>query len=153
MLRPEALDALKGVDLILHAGDIGCSEVLDGLRRLATVIAVRGNNDIGPWAKRIPEFQLVRAGNVSIYVIHDVKELKSKSPTEEIQVVVSGHSHRPGIDNRDGVLYFNPGSAGPRRFSLPVSVGRLIVEGRAIRPELTELTVAGAKPREIRFPA
>jgi len=149
LLRPEALEALRGVDLILHAGDIGSLDVLDGLRNIADVIAVRGNNDVGAWAKRIPEVQLVRCGGVSIYVIHDLKELKSKPPGERLHAVVSGHSHRPGIDSRDGVVYLNPGSAGPRRFSLPVSAGRLIVEGDTVRAELIELTVAGKKARNI----
>ena len=116
LLRPEVLQVFSSVNLILHAGDIGSSEVLDGLRTLAPVVAVRGNNDKEPWANRIPEVEAVRAGAISIYMLHDVKVMKLKPPTAKVQVVISGHSHRPNIEERDGILYLNPGSAGPRRF-------------------------------------
>ena len=139
LLRPEVLRIFKGVGLIVHAGDIGSPEILDELRTIAEVIAVRGNNDTAAWAKRIPQHQLVHAGGVSIYVLHDVKELKQSSLEEKVDVVISGHSHKPSIDRRDGVLFLNPGSAGPRRFKLPIAVARLIVRGRSVRPEVIAL--------------
>jgi putative phosphoesterase len=139
LLRPEALEAFHNVSLILHAGDIGRPEVLDELQRIAPVIAVRGNNDRGKWATRIPHSQLVREGAVSLYMLHDVKELQLDPRAQNIQVVISGHSHRPSNIQRDGVLFLNPGSAGPRRFKLPIGVARLIVHGNTIRAELVEL--------------
>jgi uncharacterized protein len=139
LLRPQVLQAFKGVDLILHAGDIGSPEVLEGLRSVAPVRSIRGNNDSDPWAKRIPETELVRVADVAIYLIHDLKEMKLKPPPDRIDVVVSGHSHRPLIDRRDGVLFLNPGSAGPRRFKLPISIARLTIAGSGVRPELIEL--------------
>ena len=138
LLRPEVAPIFEGVDLILHAGDIGNPEVLEGLRTIAPVIAVRGNNDSGGWAKRIPEVQIANAGAVSIYMLHDVKELAPEA-ARDFQVVVSGHSHRPSVATRNGVLFLNPGSAGPRRFKLPISVARLTIEGSSVRVELTEL--------------
>jgi putative phosphoesterase len=139
LLRPEVLRVFKDVTLVLHAGDIGSADVLDDLRRLAPVIAVRGNNDTGQWASRIPESTVARVGAISIYMLHDLKEMKEKPASEKFQVVVSGHSHRPCIDERGGVLFVNPGSAGPRRFKLPVSVARIIVERARVRAELIEL--------------
>jgi putative phosphoesterase len=141
LLRPEVLPAFKGVGLILHAGDIGTPDVLEHLRRLAPVVAVRGNNDKGEWANRIPEFQIVHAGDVSIYMLHDVKQLKLKSPAVNFQVLISGHSHRPSIDRREGILFLNPGSAGPRRFRLPISIARLTIHGSTAQAELIELPV------------
>ena len=141
LLRPEVLQVFKKVDLILHAGDIGGLEVLERLRRLAPVVAVRGNNDRGEWANRIPEFQIVHLGDVSIYMLHDVKQLKLKSPAVNFHVLISGHSHRPSIDRRDGILFLNPGSAGPRRFKLPISIARLTIHGSAAQAELIELPV------------
>jgi hypothetical protein len=143
LLRPEVLRVFKGVSLILHAGDIGGLEVLDGLRTIAPVIAVRGNNDKGDWAGNIPEFQLVQVGRISIRVLHDVKDIKRRPPAENVQVVISGHSHRPSINHRDGILFLNPGSAGPRRFKLPISAARLTIQGSNARAELIEL-VSGA---------
>jgi len=122
LLRPEAVEALRGSELIIHAGDVGRPEILDELRALAPVIAVRGNVDHGPWADRLPE----TATTGPIYVIHDVKQLKSPPPA--CSIVISGHSHRPGRHERAGVLYINPGSAGPRRFRLPITVARLNLE-------------------------
>jgi hypothetical protein len=139
LLRPEVLQVFKGVSLILHAGDIGSPEVLEDLRRLAPVIAVRGNNDTGKWARDIPEFQLVHAGQIAIYVLHDLKEMKLRPSPEDFQVVISGHSHRPSANWREGVLFLNPGSAGPRRFKLPISAARLVIQGSAVRAELVEL--------------
>lgn len=136
LLRPEVPDVFKDVSLILHAGDIGSPEVLEGLRKLAPVTAVRGNNDTGEWAKRIPETRIVRAGAVSIYMLHNLKEMKRTPSARNPAVVISGHSHQPSITHRDGVLFLNPGSAGPRRFKLPVTVARLIIQGSDVQAEL-----------------
>jgi len=142
LLRPEVLRIFKGVTLILHAGDIGSPDVLDGLRDLAPVVAVRGNNDTDEWAKRIPEVKAVKASGVSIYMLHDVKDLKVTPSTKKVQAVVSGHSHRPRIEDRDGILFLNPGSAGPRRFQLPLSVARMTIDGAVVRAEIIELSTA-----------
>jgi uncharacterized protein len=136
LLRPEVPDVFKDVSLILHAGDIGSPEVLEGLRKLAPVTAVRGNNDTGEWAKRIPETRTVRAGAVSIYMLHNLKEMKRTPSARNLAVVISGHSHQPSITHREGVLFLNPGSAGPRRFKLPVTVARLIIQGSDVQAEL-----------------
>jgi putative phosphoesterase len=138
LLRPEVFDVFRGVGLILHAGDIGSTEVLDGLKKLAPVIAVRGNNDTGAWAKRIPETEIVRAGSIEIYMVHDVKAIAWDS-ARKCEVVVSGHSHRPSIDERDGVLFLNPGSAGPRRFKLPISVAKISIDGATAHAQLVAL--------------
>ena len=140
LLRPEAAEALRGVDLILHAGDVGSAEVLDALKGIAPVVAVRGNNDKGAWAEELPPWEVAEVGVVFIYMIHDVKEI-DLSPAAGFQVVVSGHSHKPSVEERKGVLYVNPGSAGPRRFTLPVSVARLTVSGETASAEVVELSV------------
>lgn len=130
LLRPEALAALAGVDRIIHAGDIGNAAILATLARIAPVDAVRGNNDTGPWAAAIPHSVTLAHGGLRIHLLHDIKELDGRMP--EVDVVVAGHSHQPLVMERDGVLCINPGSAGPRRFKLPVTVGLLeIREGRA----------------------
>lgn len=139
LLRPEAVDALRGVDLILHAGDVGSPDVLATLKRIAPVVAVRGNNDKGEWANELPHWEVTKVGIVSIYMIHDVKEINLSPAAAGFQVVVSGHSHKPSIEKRKGVLYVNPGSAGPRRFSLPVTVARLKVSGDAVSAEVVQL--------------
>jgi putative phosphoesterase len=139
LLRPEVVEMLKGVSLILHAGDIGTAEVLERLQRIAPVFAVRGNNDKGRWAARIPESQVVAAGAVRVYMLHNLKEMAIGPSAEKVHAVVSGHSHKPSIDWRDGMLFLNPGSAGPRRFKLPVSLARMFVQGTSIRAELIEL--------------
>ena len=139
LVRPEALEALKGVDQILHAGDVGSSEVLVALRNIAPVIAVRGNNDKGQWASELPDWEIAEVGVVRIYMIHDVKKIDLNPAAAGFHAVVSGHSHKPAVDERKGVLYINPGSAGPRRFTLPVTVARLTVSGDAISAELIEL--------------
>jgi putative phosphoesterase len=139
LLRPEAVETLRGVDLILHAGDVGSAEVLETLKGIAPVIAVRGNNDKGAWAEELPHWEVAEVGAVSIYMIHDVKEIDLSSAAAGFQVVVSGHSHKPSVEERKGVLYVNPGSAGPRRFSLPISVARLKVGGEVVIAELIEL--------------
>ena len=141
LVRPEAVDALRGVELVLHAGDIGNSQVLEDLKAIAPVVAVRGNNDKGSWAEGLPQWEVVEVGSVFIYMLHDLNEMDMRPTRAEFQVVISGHSHRPLIDDRKGVLYVNPGSAGPRRFSLPVSIARLKVVGDSVNAELVELSV------------
>lgn len=135
LLRPEALAALTDSEFIIHAGDIGSAAVLNRLRDIAPVTAVRGNNDFGPWAEAIPECAELAVGEVRILVLHDLADL---GQARGYGVVVSGHSHQPRAETRDGVLYINPGSAGPRRFRLPVSVGRLTIAGDAIEHELIQ---------------
>jgi putative phosphoesterase len=125
LLRPEALDALAGSDHIIHAGDIGDPAILAALAAIAPLTAVRGNNDTGPWARKLPETRTVNIGGVRIHVIHDLAQLRA--PPRGVRVVVSGHSHVPRILGKDGVLYVNPGSAGPRRFRLPVTAGKLLI--------------------------
>ncbi len=141
LVRPEALAALAGVDRIIHAGDVGRAEVLEALARVAPVTAVRGNVDKGEWAEALPETATVRLGGVVVFVIHDVGELGRHALPEGCRVVVSGHSHKPVVAERDGLLFINPGSAGPRRFSLPVSMGRLVIEGGDASAELIGLEV------------
>ncbi len=139
LLRPEALAALEGVELILHAGDVGTPEVLAGLRSRAPVLAVRGNVDRGAWANDLPETQVTRAGDVWIYILHDVHRLDVDASGGGFSAVISGHSHRPSIATKAGVLYLNPGAAGPRRFTLPATLAILEVEGSDLRPRLIEL--------------
>ena len=141
LLRPEAVEALHGVEMILHAGDVGNPEVLDALQGIAPVVAVRGNNDKGAWAEELPAWEVAEVGLVFIYMIHDVKEIDLSPAAAGFQVVVSGHSHKPSVEERKGVLYVNPGSAGPRRFKLPVSVARLTVSGETVSAEVVELSV------------
>jgi len=133
LLRPEALEALRGSDHIIHAGDVGSPQILEKLTTIAPVAAVRGNIDKGAWSHKLPETEVLELGGISIYVLHDLAQLDLKPKAAGIAVVVSGHSHIPKQETRDGVLYFNPGSAGPRRFKLPVSVGKLIVEDGRVR--------------------
>lgn len=127
LLREEALRALRGSDLIVHAGDVGDPEILDKLRELAPVVAVRGNVDMQEWAAALPTTAIADAGTVQIYVLHDVKAIDLDPAKAGFHIVVSGHSHQPGRSERSGVLYINPGSAGPRRFQLPTTVARLDV--------------------------
>jgi len=141
LLRPQALEALQGVDLILHAGDIGNQQVLDTLNTIAPVVAVRGNNDKGDWAQALPDWEVVEIGNVSIYMLHDVKEIEISPSGGGFHVVVSGHSHKPSVEERRGVLFVNPGSAGPRRFTLPVSLAHLHVVGEKVEARIVELSV------------
>jgi len=141
LLRPEAQEALKGVEVILHAGDIGKPQVLEGLRAIAPVVAIRGNNDKGQWAEAIPEHTAFEIGSISIYMLHDLKELDLDPATAGFQVVISGHSHRPSLQESRGVLFINPGSAGPRRFKLPVSVAHLHVVGDKVNAQVVELAV------------
>ena len=139
LLRPEAIAALRGSDHIIHAGDVGDPEILDALKRLAPLTAIRGNIDKSSWARRIPESEVVELAGMPIYVLHDLAQLDLKPEAAGLKVVVYGHSHVPKQETRNGVLYFNPGSAGPRRFKLPISVGRLTVEEGNIRAEIITL--------------
>ncbi len=139
LLRPEALDALAGVELIIHAGDIGSPDILPALAAIAPVHAVRGNVDTQPWAEAIPETTVIEVQGRLLYVLHDVKQLDLKPSAAGFSAVICGHSHVPARSTRDDVLYFNPGSAGPRRFRLPVSLGRLWVGTDGIRQKLITL--------------
>lgn len=141
LLRPEVSGFLRGCDHILHGGDIGGQNVLQELSDIAPLTAVRGNNDKGSWAKNLPETLLVRFAEVFVYVIHDLAELDIEPRAAGVSVVVSGHSHQPLIREREGVLYVNPGSAGPRRFKLPIAVAELKIAGTSIRPRIVELGV------------
>jgi uncharacterized protein len=139
LLRPEAIAALHGSEHIIHAGDVGSPEILGKLATMAPMTAVRGNVDKGAWSRKLPESQVLELGGISIYVLHDLAQLDLKPQAAGFAAVISGHSHVPKQDVRDGVLYFNPGSAGPRRFKLPVSVGKLILEDGGVRGELLHL--------------
>lgn len=139
LLRAEASAFLRGCGHIIHGGDIGDKDILRDLSVIAPVTAVRGNNDHGPWADALPETELVQFGEVFVYVIHDLAQLDIEPTAARVNVVVSGHSHQPRIHERDGVVYINPGSAGPRRFKLPVAVAELNISGNAIRPRIVKL--------------
>jgi len=139
LLRPEALAALRGSEHIIHAGDVGDPEILDQLRTIAPVTAIRGNVDKGEWSRKLPSTEVVEIAGVSIYVLHDLAQLDLKPEGAGFRVVISGHSHMPKQESRNGVLYFNPGSAGPRRFKLPISVGKLVIEGKKMRGEILEI--------------
>jgi putative phosphoesterase len=140
LLRPEALVALRGSDLIIHAGDVGKLEIIEQLRALARVVAVRGNVDKGEWASRLPLTAVADAGSALLYVLHDIAELDLDSVAAQFNVVVSGHSHKPGQTERNGVMYLNPGSAGPRRFNLPITVARLDLRALPWRVEFIDLS-------------
>ena len=144
MLRPEVGDALRESDFIIHAGDIGHFDIIEQLSRIAPVTAVRGNNDNGPWASELHETEVLNVDEAFIYVVHDLSQLDVDPVAAGFHAVVSGHSHQPHISERNGVLYVNPGSAGPRRFSLPVSVGHLAISGTNIRPRLVTLGAQSA---------
>ncbi|HEX3819631.1 MAG TPA: metallophosphoesterase family protein [Candidatus Sulfotelmatobacter sp.] len=139
LLRPEALSALQGSDRIIHAGDIGDPEILDRLSEIAPVTAVRGNVDRESWVRNIPETNILEVDGICIYVVHILESLDLKPEAAGIHAVIYGHSHVPKQEVKDGVLYFNPGSAGPQRFQLPVTVGKLIVDAGNIRSELLQL--------------
>jgi uncharacterized protein len=139
LLQPEALVALKGSNRIIHAGDVGDPAILDKLAEIAPVTAVRGNVDHGAWAKNIAETDLLEVNGVSIYVLHILENLDLKPEAAGVQAVVYGHSHVPNQETKNGVLYFNPGSAGPKRFKLPITVGRLFVEDNRIRSEIVPI--------------
>ena len=141
LLRPEAVNALRGSDRIIHAGDVGDPAILEELSKLAPVTAIRGNVDREKWARRLPPTDVLEAAGVAIYVLHNLEELDLKPESAGFAAVVYGHSHVPEQETKNGVLYFNPGSAGPRRFRLPVSVGRLIVEAGKLRAEILTLNI------------
>ena len=139
LLRLEAVAPLRGSDYIIHAGDVGNVEIVKQLNAIAPLTAVRGNVDREPWARKLPETQVLEAGGISIYILHSVADLDLKPEAAGFAAVVSGHSHIPKQEVRNGVLYFNPGSAGPRRFKLPVNVGRLVIEGGKVRGEIMRI--------------
>jgi uncharacterized protein len=141
LLRPEAIAALQGSDRILHAGDVGKIEILEALAQIAPVTAIRGNIDTGSWARALPSTEVVEIGAVSIYMLHNLAQLDLKPAAAGFRVVIYGHSHHPKIEEKNGILYFNPGSAGPRRFNSPVSGSRLTLDDGNVRAELIELPV------------
>jgi len=147
LLRPEAVRFLRGSDCIVHAGDVGDAKVLEELGTLAPVTVVRGNNDEGPWADSIAETEVLRINDVLIYVLHNLAELDLDPAAAGFHVVVFGHSHRPLSETREGVLYVNPGSAGPRRFKLPISVAELQIASASVTSKLFELEVPSATQR------
>ena len=136
LLRPRALDAMRGSDHIVHAGDIGDGAIIEALERIAPVTAIRGNNDVAAWAAKLRDDAIVTLGGTRIYVIHDVNAIAIDLLAQRIDVVVAGHSHRPLVRERDGIVFVNPGSAGPRRFSLPISVGELVLSASGVRARL-----------------
>ena len=139
LLRPEAVEALRGSDRILHAGDVGAPEILEELARVAPVTAIRGNVDTQPWARSLPLTHVLEIEGISIFMLHDLGQLDLRPEAAGFRVVIYGHSHRQKIEEKNGVLYFNPGSAGPRRFALPISVGRLTIAAGEVKAELIEL--------------
>jgi uncharacterized protein len=141
LMRPAALAALQGSTLIIHAGDIGAPDVLSALAAIAPVVAVRGNNDRGAWAEALPETVTVEVGACRLYVLHDVKSLALDPQAAGLHAVIAGHSHRPLVIERQGVLFVNPGSAGRRRFKLPVTIARLSIVAQALQAELITLDV------------
>jgi uncharacterized protein len=144
LLRPEAVAYLHGSDHIIHAGDICDPSVLDQLREIAPLTVVRGNNDHGAWAEAIPETELAEIGGVYFYVVHDVAEMDIDPGSVGVRVVISGHSHQPEISERGSVIFLNPGSAGPRRFKLPVSAGQVIIQGSSVVASTTLLLASAA---------
>ncbi len=142
LLRPSALRALQGAELIIHAGDVGDAAILDALRKLAPVVAVRGNVDTEEWAQALPITEVADAGPAQIFVLHDVKQLDLNPRIAGFSMVVSGHSHQPGQTERDGVIYINPGSAGPRRFQLPITVARLDMKRRLWKADFIDVSAA-----------
>ncbi len=139
LLRPEAIAFLRGCDRIVHAGDIMEAAVLDELGRLAPLTAVRGNNDRGDWARHLREVEIITVGELKLCAIHDLSQLDLDPARAGIDVVVSGHSHKPLVERRGGTLFVNPGSAGPRRFSLPIAAAELVIEGRLVSARIVEL--------------
>lgn len=139
LLRPEAISALQGADVIIHAGDVGNPEVIEELRGVAPTFVVRGNIDKGHWADALPMTEVVEVGERLFYVLHDISQLDVDPAAANLAAVVFGHSHVPSIETREGVLFLNPGSAGPRRFKLPVTVARIRVKGQQMRPEIMQL--------------
>ena len=141
LLRPEAVDALRGADMIIHAGDVGNPELIDALRGIAPTLVVRGNIDKGNWADALPLTEVVEVGGRLFYVLHEISQLDFDPAAADFAAVVFGHSHVPSIETRAGVLFLNPGSAGPRLFKLPVPVAHIRVKNRQLRPKIVELQV------------
>jgi hypothetical protein len=141
LLRPEAVELLRGSEHIIHAGDIGTPEIIPALEKMAPVTAIRGNVDTEAWARKFAETEVVELGGLFLYVIHDANALDLKPKAAGFAAVISGHSHKPRQELKDGVLYFNPGSAGPRRFKLPISVGRLVITNGNVSAEILEIAV------------
>jgi putative phosphoesterase len=141
LLRPEAIEALRGSDLIVHGGDVGGTQILEQLRLIAPTFAVRGNVDTGAWAKALPVTEVVEVGQLQLYVLHDLATLDLDPRAAGFAAVISGHSHRPSAEIRHDVLYLNPGSAGPRRFTLPIAVAKLRVDGNRLTHEMIELRI------------
>src|SRR3954451_18710717 len=139
LLRPEAIRQLAGADHIIHAGDIGAPEVIEGLRKIAPTTAIRGNIDVGAWAKDYPGTELLVLGGRAFYVLHNLKEITLDPAASGFDIVVSGHSHRPKIETKNGVLYVNPGSAGPRRFKFPLTIAIITLSDRAFLPRILEI--------------
>jgi len=139
LLRPEAVELLRGSEHIIHAGDIGAPEIVPELEKIAPVTAIRGNVDTQPWARKFAETEVVELDGLNIYVIHDMNAIDLNPRAAGFAAVISGHSHQPKQETRDGVLYFNPGSAGPRRFKLPISVGRLEIVNGEMSAEILEI--------------
>ena len=148
LLREEAVRALCGSDLILHAGDVGAPEIIDTLKTIAPVVAVRGNVDTDKWGQTLPITEVIQVGSVMIYMLHILQDLDVNPAAAGFRIVVSGHSHKPGQREKDGVLYINPGSAGPRRFYLPATVARLDLEVRPWKVEFIDLEGRKSKKRE-----
>ena len=142
LLRPEAVRSLRDSDMIIHAGDVGSPAVLAALGKLAPLLAVRGNNDRGAWAKDLPLTETLELGGASIYVLHDLNELDLDPRVAGFSVVIAGHSHQPRCEQKNGVLFFNPGSAGPRRFRLPISLGTIAIDGARVTGLLQTLEIA-----------
>jgi putative phosphoesterase len=141
LLRPEAIEALRGSDQIIHAGDVGDPAILEELKKIAPVTAIRGNIDIDDWAQSLLETEVVELAGKTFYILHDRKQLDLNPQVAGFAAVISGHSHQPLIESKNGVLYFNPGSAGPRRFRLPVTVGRITIELSQLLPEIVDLNI------------
>ena len=143
LLRPEVFKHLNGVDRIIHAGDIGAPNILEKLQALAPVDAVRGNNDKGSWAQAVPETLLLEIRGHHIHVLHDLNQIDLSPSAAGLSVVISGHSHKPVVEERDGVLFINPGSLGPRRFRLPIALAKLYITAESVRAEIIELRIPG----------
>jgi uncharacterized protein len=139
LLRPAAIERLADADHIIHAGDIGDAAVIEELRKIAPTTAIKGNIDVADWARGYPDTELLRLGGRAIYVLHNLKELEIDPAASGMDVVISGHSHQPKVDTKDGVLYLNPGSAGPRRFTLPIALATLELSDRTILPRIHQI--------------
>lgn len=141
LLRPEVLNALQGVDVIFHAGDIGGAEILEELEEIAPVLVVKGNCDHNGWSNSLPSRQLTKVGGIHFYLLHDLYLLDLDPGAAEVSVVISGHTHQPKIATIDHILFLNPGSAGPRRFDYPISIAKITLQNQAIHPELIQLNI------------